>query len=87
MTRPHLTITANLVDIPGRQIVPTELTVAAGNIASLQPTATTPSTYILPGFVDAHVHVESSLLTPAEFARAAVVHAASEAPSALATEG
>ncbi|GGF14790.1 adenine deaminase [Hymenobacter cavernae] len=30
--------------------------------------------YILPGFVDAHVHVESSLLVPAEFARLAVVH-------------
>ncbi|MFY7908546.1 MAG: adenine deaminase [Emticicia sp.] len=30
--------------------------------------------YILPGFVDAHVHVESSMLTPAQFARLAVVH-------------
>jgi adenine deaminase len=30
--------------------------------------------YVLPGFVDAHVHVESSLLTPAQFARLAVVH-------------
>ncbi|SOD78348.1 adenine deaminase [Spirosoma fluviale] len=30
--------------------------------------------YVLPGFVDAHVHVESSLLTPPQFARLAVVH-------------
>jgi adenine deaminase len=30
--------------------------------------------YLLPGFVDAHVHVESSLLAPAQFARLAVVH-------------
>ncbi len=30
--------------------------------------------YILPGFVDAHVHVESSMLTPIQFARLAVVH-------------
>ena len=30
--------------------------------------------YLLPGFVDAHVHVESSMLTPAQFARLAVVH-------------
>src|SRR4051794_20087210 len=29
--------------------------------------------YILPGFVDAHVHVESSMLTPSQFARLAVV--------------
>ena len=33
-----------------------------------------PSTYLLPGFIDAHVHVESSMLVPSEFARAAVVH-------------
>lgn len=31
-------------------------------------------TYIMPGFVDAHVHIESSMLTPAQFARLAVVH-------------
>jgi adenine deaminase len=30
--------------------------------------------YILPGLVDAHVHIESSMLTPAQFARLAVVH-------------
>lgn len=30
--------------------------------------------YILPGFVDAHVHIESSLLAPSEFAKLAVVH-------------
>ena len=30
--------------------------------------------YIMPGFVDAHVHIESSLLTPPQFARLAVVH-------------
>ena len=32
------------------------------------------SEYLLPGFVDAHVHVESSMLTPIQFARLAVVH-------------
>lgn len=30
--------------------------------------------YILPGLIDAHIHVESSMLTPAQFARLAVVH-------------
>lgn len=30
--------------------------------------------YILPGFIDAHVHIESSMLTPVQFARLAVVH-------------
>ena len=32
------------------------------------------ATYLLPGFIDAHVHIESSMLVPSEFARAAVVH-------------
>jgi adenine deaminase len=36
--------------------------------------ATIPLPYILPGFIDAHVHIESSLLIPSEFARLAVVH-------------
>ena len=40
--------------------------------AAANPGATGP--YILPGFVDAHVHIESSLLIPSEFARMAVVH-------------
>ncbi|RLC53776.1 MAG: adenine deaminase, partial [Candidatus Cloacimonadota bacterium] len=30
--------------------------------------------YIIPGFIDAHVHVESSMLTPVEFARTAILH-------------
>ncbi len=32
------------------------------------------SHYILPGFIDSHVHIESSMLVPSEFARLAVVH-------------
>lgn len=36
------------------------------------PEATGP--YIMPGFVDAHIHIESSMLIPSEFARLAVVH-------------
>jgi len=76
-----LTLTTHLVDIPGRAIRPVTLVVEHGRIASITPasdesppTDAAPSSYILPGFVDAHVHVESSMLTPANFAAAAVVH-------------
>lgn len=71
-------LTANVVDLFANTIRPATLRVADGRIVSMEPTgATTPDAtlpYALPGFVDAHVHVESSLLVPAEFARLAVVH-------------
>jgi len=45
-----------------------------GTIAAVEHEPNPAPGYILPGFVDAHVHIESSMLTPAAFARAAVVH-------------
>ncbi len=45
-----------------------------GTIAAITPDDAPDPVYILPGFVDSHVHIESSMLTPAAFARAAVVH-------------
>ena len=47
---------------------------AAGPAAADAAASGIPLPYILPGFIDAHVHIESSLLIPAEFARLAVVH-------------
>ena len=41
---------------------------------SNDPPTRSPSTYLLPGFIDAHVHIESSMLVPTEFARTAVLH-------------
>jgi len=67
-------ISGNLVDPLARRIRPATLTIAAGRIASIADDPTAHPTWILPGFVDAHVHVESSLLPPAEFARLAVTH-------------
>lgn len=71
-------ITGQLVDIFTRKIYPAELVMADGKIRSItpleNPDAGTPLPYILPGFIDAHVHIESSLLIPSEFARLAVVH-------------
>lgn len=71
-------LSVNLVDIPARTILPATVRVAAGRVAAIEPTgAPTPDPalpYALPGFVDAHVHVESSLLVPSEFARLALPH-------------
>ncbi len=68
-------ITANVVDIAGRRIEPAEVEWSDGTITRITPQPdSAPTTYLLPGFVDAHVHIESSMLVPTEFARAAVVH-------------
>ncbi len=68
----------HVADLEARRFRPAELTVADGRIArltELPPDALPPDApWLIPGFVDAHVHVESSLLTPAEFARLAVAH-------------
>ncbi len=69
------TVIGQLVDIDKRNIYPAEITVDNGIIQSIQtvqPAAGMP--YILPGFIDSHVHIESSMLVPSEFARLAVVH-------------
>jgi adenine deaminase len=76
MTARDFQLSSMLVDIGAHRIYGATVAVAKGRIASIGPSAvkSEPSTYLLPGFIDAHVHVESSMLTPSEFARAAVVH-------------
>lgn len=66
------TISGNVVDPLARRVVPATLTLRDGRIAAIRADATPHATWLVPGFVDAHVHVESSLLPPCEFARLAV---------------
>jgi len=69
-------IHARLVDLHARRIYPAEITVENGHIRHIREVGQAPAEagFLLPGFVDAHVHIESSMLPPAEFARLAVVH-------------
>ena len=57
-------IESNLVDIPQKSIYPVRLRVENGSIAHIMRIDRQVTGYILPGFVDAHVHIESSLLVP-----------------------
>jgi adenine deaminase len=70
----EFTLKANLVDINGRKTTATQIKVSNGCIQSIEEIFEVVDTYILPGFIDAHVHIESSLLTPSSFARLAVMH-------------
>ena len=67
-------VEGQLVDILARRIFPAEIRLKAGKIESIIEKPTAPNIYILPGFTDAHVHIESSMLVPSEFARLAVLH-------------
>lgn len=68
-------VSGQLVDIPNRHIYPAEIKVDLGKIVSIRKIKLIGDMpFILPGFIDAHVHVESSMLVPSEFARLAVVH-------------
>ncbi|MGI4803725.1 MAG: adenine deaminase [Janthinobacterium lividum] len=71
------TITAQLVNPTSEEIYPVELTVENGLIKSIKKVSVKEALalpFLTPGFVDAHVHIESSMLIPSEFARLAVVH-------------
>jgi adenine deaminase len=70
-------VKGNIVDVFAKTIFYGEIKVENGKIAAveiLQAQQQAGEHYILPGFIDSHVHIESSMLIPAEFARLAVVH-------------
>jgi adenine deaminase len=68
-------IQGQFIDIPNRRIYPVSVRVENGKIAQIEKIEPNPELpFLMPGFIDAHVHVESSMLVPSEFARLAVVH-------------
>ncbi|MFN5794282.1 MAG: adenine deaminase [Bacteroidota bacterium] len=64
----------NFVDILAREIYPALIEVENNAIKKIEKISENCTGYFLPGFIDSHVHVESSLIIPSEFARMAVVH-------------
>ena len=75
-TQPY-SVNGNLVDIPNKHIYGATLWIEDGHIKRIEASSEPINTalpYIMPGFIDSHVHIESSMLVPSEFARLAVLH-------------
>lgn len=67
-------IRGQIVDIEQRKIFSGAVSVENGIIKKIEAESHNERQYILPGFIDAHIHIESSMLVPSEFAKAAVCH-------------
>ena len=70
-------IIGRIVDVFQQTIYPGIIAIAGGRIQAIQKTDNSDGSdlpFILPGFIDAHIHIESSMLVPSQFARLAVVH-------------
>lgn len=67
-------IQGQIVDIENKRIYAGEIIVENGKITSIIEKEHTVKKYIMPGFIDAHIHIESSMLVPSEFAKIAVLH-------------
>jgi adenine deaminase len=70
----QMQIQGQIVDIAKKRIFSGEITVESGKIISIIEKNHEVKNYILPGFIDAHIHIESSMLVPSEFAKIAVLH-------------
>ncbi len=67
-------ITGQIVDVVSGTIFPGRINISSGKIESVERFENSEPVHILPGLIDAHIHIESSMLSPSEFARLAVVH-------------
>ena len=71
----EFSLSGNLVDVHAREIYSARISIVDGKIASIEKTSKpVDAKFIMPGFVDSHIHVESSMLLPGEFANVAVIH-------------
>lgn len=70
----NFTLSGQIVDLVQSRIFPGSITVSDGKITEIKPLPAAEQRYIMPGFIDAHIHIESSMVPPSEFARMAVPH-------------
>jgi adenine deaminase len=74
MEKRDFEVRGNVVDVVGERIFKGVVVVKGERIVEIREEPNTEDVFILPGLIDAHIHIESSMLVPSEFARLAVVH-------------
>lgn len=67
-------VSGQIVDVVNSRIFKGTIFVDNGKIVNIIEEENDNNQFIMPGFVDSHIHIESSLLVPTEFARLAVAH-------------
>jgi adenine deaminase len=69
-----MNVSGKLIDIHSRDIYPARISIKDGKIGNIEKLNSAPNVFIMPGLIDSHIHIESSMVTPGEFAMAAVKH-------------
>jgi len=67
-------VSGHIIDVRQKRIFDGVISIEDGKIISIHEAIQVDDQFIVPGFIDAHVHIESSMLVPSEFARLATVH-------------
>jgi adenine deaminase len=67
-------VKGQLIDINKRKIYTADISITKGRIKRINQSESEERSFIMPGLIDAHVHIESSMLTPGSFAMACVPH-------------
>lgn len=73
-TQQRIELQGQIVDLVAMEIYPGTVIAEDGVITGIRRERVNSTNYIIPGLIDAHVHIESSMLIPSEFARLATVH-------------
>ena len=74
MNENSFSLSGQIVDLVDFRIFPGRITVKDSKITNIEKLPSAEQRFIMPGFVDAHIHIESSMVPPSEFARMAVCH-------------
>ena len=70
----YMKILGQLVDVHLKEIFPAIVEIQQGRIISVEKVVSAPEIFILPGLIDSHIHIESSMITPGAFSAMAVKH-------------